>query len=545
MRRLRRLQFVGGTATADGAKVHHARQVGHRVAAAHGVVLADVRYRWRRHENAVIEHDQVVRIGGDQGLRLGGTGRIAVGRHFATPRRQAQFAARAQIGILRHGQRLREAHEHAFHSRHVLVRQSNIRRHDAVARALREDGRHVLEFRIGIFRARWRVFDHRARHAHQFARLHGGGRRARVHEDAVRRRRIAIAGRILNEEAGAHFQGHHALGRLHGIGVRAAGTTALDLRDRVADGGQALHGHIDLARRRLLLVVAEIHDDRVISHRHASGHQQVHAGALARHAGRAEIGQADAGHGGRAQDSSIHDAIDVGSAQHGAAAIAHGQGQVGRAAGNNLVHDGAAAHIQRRSRIAWRHAAGGEVHAIVVRVAAAAIRARNRQGIRWCGCHGAFKTIGRAETDQVDDGRTRRAGARLGRLAIAQQHLARRARHGRAARRIRRRQRGRTACSLGLLDQQILARLQIDSRQGRDGPGRTGGGGVLHAPVIHIYRAGAAVENLDEIVGVQRPGIAAAAIHLADDEVGSGQGWHGQAGQHGGHDGQTQRRAQG
>ena len=314
----------------------------------------------------------------------------------------------------------------------------------------------------------------------------------------------------------------------------------------MADGGQALHGHVHLARGCLLLVVAETDDDGVIAHRHAGGHQQAHAGAVASHAGSAETGQADAGHGGRTQDGGIHDAIDVGSAQHGVAAIAHGQGQAGGAAGDDLVHHGAATNIQRRGRIARRHAAAGKVGAVVVRVNTAAIRAQDSHAIRRRGRDAALKTVGRAEADQVDDGSARWSRSHLCRLAIAQQYFTRRARHGQGARGVRRGQVLRAACAFGLLHQQILASLQIDGRQGRHGPARSTGRAVLHAPVAQVNGAAATIENLNEIVAVQRAVVAATAIYLADDDIGSGQGhgWQGQAGQHGGHDGQAQRRAQ-
>ena len=81
-------------------------------------------------------------------------------------------------------------------------------------------------------------------HAGALQLAHGGKTNETLEPEAVK---VAIAGRVLHEEARAYFQGDDALGRLHGIGVGAACTAALDLRNRVADGGQALHGHVDLA----------------------------------------------------------------------------------------------------------------------------------------------------------------------------------------------------------------------------------------------------------------------------------------------------------
>lgn len=72
------------------------------------------------------------------------------------------------------------------------------------------------------------------------------------------------------------------------------------------------------------------------------------------------------------------------------------------------------------------------------------------------------------------------------------------ARHGQAA---------PAARAPGLPDQQILASLQIDSRQSRHGPVRSAGRRGLHAPPSQARGTGSAVDQSDEIVAPDGPAL--------------------------------------
>ncbi len=70
-----------------------------------------------------------------------------------------------------------------------------------------------------------------------------------------------------------------------------------------------------------------------------------------------------------------------------------------------------------------------------------------------------------------------------------------------------------------LLDEVVRARRQGAGERGRR-PGRSGRAGVLHRPAVERHRLGAAVVELDEVVGQRRTRVAAAPVDLADHDVG-------------------------
>src|SRR5262249_37613334 len=75
------------------------------------------------------------------------------------------------------------------------------------------------------------------------------------------------------------------------------------------------------------------------------------------------------------------------------------------------------------------------------------------------------------------------------------------------------------AVALRLLDQVVVAGLD-GPRQRCDLPGGPGGRRVLDRPPGDVHRRRAPVEQLDEVVLEGRPAVPAAAVHLADDDLG-------------------------
>src|SRR5262249_40592118 len=81
-----------------------------------------------------------------------------------------------------------------------------------------------------------------------------------------------------------------------------------------------------------------------------------------------------------------------------------------------------------------------------------------------------------------------------------------------------RRQIGAGAGPGRLTDQVVLAGLQHAGEVGLL-PGVAAGARVLERPAVQDDRHGASVEELDEVVAVGGPGVAATAVDLADDDV--------------------------
>src|SRR5205823_6111713 len=79
-----------------------------------------------------------------------------------------------------------------------------------------------------------------------------------------------------------------------------------------------------------------------------------------------------------------------------------------------------------------------------------------------------------------------------------------------------------TACTLRFLDQKILARSErtVESGYLPCGPG---GRGILNGPSVQIHGRAISIEDFNEIILESGPGVAAAAIDLADhNTVGAG-----------------------
>ena len=193
-------------------------------------------------------------------------------------------------------------------------------------------------------------------------------------------------------------------------------------------------------------------------------------------------------------------------------------------------------------------AAGREVGGVVVGVGAAGGAALHRGRVAGGGSGpAAFEEVGGgAVADQVHDLRQRGRGAG-GRAAVAaergggvhQGDLA--GGRGQGDRGGVGDVRGGEGCADrgvgGLLDQQVLAGSERDVGKLGDlaavlaEVARAAGAGVLDRPAAHRRGGRAPVEQLDEVVGVGRAAVAAAAVHLADDDAGRDRvGGSGQAG---------------
>nr|GEU28029.1 hypothetical protein [Tanacetum cinerariifolium] len=533
-RRDRRLQFEAGPAAALGAEVDHAGQARDGVARAQRSVQSQVRDHGRRHKDAVVEDDLVARVGGSQRRGLGRARAVAVGRHFQPARRQRHFAAAAQVFELRHGQRVIEAHQHAFHLRQVGIRQFDIGRRDGDAAGQAHDLANGRELGVSVAAGRGRVIGDGAGDADAVAHLHGAGVGG-VHKQAVRRLRIAVAGLVLDEEAGTHLGGDHAFRGLHRAGHRAGGAAALDLRNRARGAGGRRHRDVDRAQRFLRLVVAETDRDRVAAGRQVGSDSQVGSGAGAGACCRLKVNQCDAGAGAGRDRCRVDHTVQIAGAEGGRAAGAQRQRQVGRAHGHDRRLRGNAALVDGAGRVAGSRCAGGKVGGVVVGVGATAAGAQGGGGVGQAGAAGALEATG-VIAEQVDQLGAGRIGARQRRGAGDQRHLAGRAAHGQRAGGI---WRGQVHGAVGagrLLEQVILARLEL-GRAGRDlghGPAAAGSAGVLHAPAVDVDCRTAAIEYFDEIVFIGGAAVAATAIDLADDDGRIGLGLRGQAGQQGG-----------
>eukprot|EP00257_Ricinus_communis_P023950 XP_015584075.1 uncharacterized protein LOC107262501 [Ricinus communis] len=401
-RRFGRLQFETGAATALGAKVDHAGQAGDGVAGAQRTIFAQIRDHGRRDENAIVQDDLVALVRGGLGNRFRRARTIAVGGDFQAARRQRDFAAVAEVFQLRYRQRIGEAHQHALHLTEVGVWQLDVGRRDADAAGQLDDGGDVLHLGVRARGAGRRVFGDRAADADLVAHLHradvgGGGE----DEQAVRGLRIAVALRVLDEEAGADLGGHHALGGLHRAGVRASLSRPLDLRNRMADRGRRGHADTDRASCLLRLVIGELDRDRIAAGLHAGGDAETGGGGAASARRGKEVDQADAGHGGRGDRRTVDGAIGVGGAEIGAAIDAEGQRQVGRASGHDRWLLRHTAGVQGAGAVAWRRRAGGEIIGVVVGVGAAAVSTQRGGGVAQARSGAALIITGGAETQQA------------------------------------------------------------------------------------------------------------------------------------------------
>jgi hypothetical protein len=153
----------------------------------------------------------------------------------------------------------------------------------------------VVSSVYGTAGAGWGVFADGAGDADFVADLHGADIAGRgEHKHAVRGQRIAVAVRVLEEEAGADLGRDHAFGGLHAAGVRAGIALALDLRNGVGDAGRCADRHADRAAGFLRLVVAELDGDRIGAGLDAGCHVQAGGGDATRCRRRLEVDQADA-----------------------------------------------------------------------------------------------------------------------------------------------------------------------------------------------------------------------------------------------------------
>ncbi len=349
-RRRRRPRVAAGEARRLGrveAVVRRARQRGRRqavvddageavdaVAGAHGGLGAEVGRGVGVLARAAVVEDQaaqvVVERGGD-GLRR--ARRVQIGRvGQARAGAQRELAEAAEEEVLRDDQRPGDMHQHALDALEFAV----------VGLRQRDDGRRDLvpaadDVKAGSDDARQRALQRalagaggelldQAGDADQVTDGSRAGTTG-VDEDAVGGRRVAVADRVLHEEAVAVQRGDDAARRHRLPGQRAERAGALDLRDR----HDRVDADLDAAVGALPGIVGEAQRHAVAPGRQRRGDAQRDRCNAARGRGRTPVGQREAGRGVGAERGTVDDAVGVAGLEPQFAAVA-GVGQQRRRA---------------------------------------------------------------------------------------------------------------------------------------------------------------------------------------------------------------------